>query len=319
MVFCQNMKVFRNFIGLTPAEHGAIITIGNFDGVHLGHRALMSRLRQEARRLSGPSVVVTFDPHPVQVLYPEKQLRRLFVRQDLIQQLEALAIDGLVVQDFSRDFSQLSAEQFIRKFIVEPLRPRKVIVGYDFSFGANREGNQEKLSMLAKQFHFEFEVLSPIAFDGEVVSSSLIRQALAFGNIEKANQLLGRHFYLDGIVEAGDGRGRQIGIPTANLKLSSETCPKLGVYATKLLLQGKAYPSVTNVGRVPTFHTDWQSGPRIETHVFDQNFNLYGKNVQIEFCHFIRDERQFSGVEELVAQIRRDIDLAKKYHMLGSP
>ncbi len=311
MIFSVLMRVFsENQAQFDQDLLGGVLTIGNFDGIHLGHQALVHHVLDEARDLGVRAMMMTFDPHPAQVLNPERKHQRLFPRDDVVRVLESYGLDALIVRAFSRSFSQLSPRDFVKRVLIDELNPKKIVVGYDFSFGANRSGKIEDLVELGREFGFEVVLVDAVHFQGDIVSSSRIRKAIYEGNVELAHQLLGRHFYLKGLVEKGDGRGRQIGVPTANLGLISETCPKLGVYATRLRFKNQDFDAVTNIGKVPTFKEDWQAAPRVETHVLGEKLDLYGQEVEIHFVTRIRDEKKFGSVEELVAQIQKDKALA---------
>lgn len=299
----------------TPPTEGLILTIGNFDGVHLGHQALLSRVFEYAKETGNKSLVVTFDPHPLQVLRPETKIYRLFDREDQIQQFKKLELDYLLIQPFSRDLSQLSPEQFVKEILLEALNVKGIIVGYDFSFGAHRAGNIQTLNELSKKYHFHSEAVNPLTIDGEIVSSSLIRDSIAQGKMEKAAQRLGRNYYLKGLVEKGDARGKKIGFPTANLHHVGLFLPRKGVYVTRTLIGNKYWPSITNVGTNPTFTKT--NITHVETHIFDFDKNIYGEEIQVELCQWIRDENKFNSKEELQLQIQKDILLAKEYHKIN--
>jgi riboflavin kinase/FMN adenylyltransferase len=288
------------------------VSIGNFDGLHLGHQALLQKLKE----VSGgdpkiPKVVMTFSPHPMQVLQPERKMKLLFSHEDQIRMLREAGIDYLIVQAFSRSFSELSAEQFVVSKIFKPLRPAHVVVGYDFAFGANKQGTIEFLKQKGTELCFSVDVIAPVQFQEQIVSSSRIRQLIDEGNILLANQMLGRNFYIEGIVEKGAQRGRQIGIPTANVMCLTATTPRAGVYAGYAHLKGEAkFNAVMNIGTNPTFSES--SLQTIEVHILNFNRDIYGRELKIEFVKKLRDEKKFAGVGELVAQIKIDIQAAQK-------
>lgn len=286
-----------------------MLTIGNFDGLHLGHRALINRVLDTARRFSVPSVVMTFEPHPVKVLYPDRKLHRIFDFEDQRARLEEMGVDALVVEPFSREFSQLPPERYLLEWIYRPFVPKAVIVGYDFSFGANRQGTIDFLKSHAGSLGFEVEVVSPVKVGDVLVSSSRIRQALNEGDVALAGELLGRSFYLSGLIERGAGRGRTIGIPTANLRTAAETLPARGVYCGHVHVRGAWHDAVVNIGLNPTFNEGAGSGQplHIEAHLLNFQGDLYGEKMTIDFVQRLRDERKFSSVSELVTQIHRDI------------
>jgi riboflavin kinase/FMN adenylyltransferase len=280
--------------------HRGAVTIGNFDGLHLGHQALLHK----ACSLGGPVIVMTFDPHPVQVLYPEKELRRLFPRVDLIEQLPGYGVELLWILPFSRQFADWPASRFLEQCLWRPLRPRHVIVGYDFAFGRSREGTLEGLRAWGVKAGVDVHVVEPKTLGSEVVSSRRIRELLSQGKMEDVNACLNRRFYLRGKVIKGAGRGAGLGSPTLNMEVVNETYPANGVYATFAVLNGRRYRSVTNIGVNPTFG----GGPvKVETHVLDPDFKGWEGGMDTEFVAFLRPEIRFSSVEDLKKQIERDI------------
>lgn len=286
----------------------SVLTIGNFDGVHLGHRELIRRVLERARKLAIPAVVMTFDPHPVQVLYPDRHLRRLFDPEDQRRELEKAGIDFLVIEPFSREFSQLSPGSYIQDWIFRPFHPDLLVVGYDFTFGANKAGTLDVLSAKAADLGFEVDVVAPIRVDGQLVSSSRVRKAIAEGDVGLAAKLLGRCFYVSGIVEKGVGRGRTIGVPTANVRTAAETIPHEGVYAAWVTIRGaQRHMAAVNIGRNPTFLGSSANPLTIEAHLLGFQGDLYGVPLTIEFVARLRHERKFPSKDALVAQIRADI------------
>jgi riboflavin kinase/FMN adenylyltransferase len=289
----------------------SVLTIGNFDGLHQGHRKIISRVRALAEQAHSPSIVMTFDPHPRQVLFPDQAFKRLFLREDLQQQLEAERIEYLVLEPFSRELSQMEPEAFIHEKIIKPFNPSSLVVGYDFSFGANRKGTLPLLEQILKSLHVALEIIPPLKHKGEIISSTRIRQAIAEGDVSLAAEFLGRSFYVEGVVVKGAERGRTIGFPTANLSLKSPLTPKPGVYSGWLHFKGKRYKSVTNIGINPTFQA--QGSPvKFEVHVLNFSQDLYGESVRFEFHNRIRDEMKFAGVDQLVEQIKKDIVVASQ-------
>lgn len=304
------MKLIDGIRHLTTPLGGSVLTIGNFDGVHLGHRVLLQRVVKLAKEAGVPSVVMTFEPHPVKVLHPDRHMTRIFDFEDQRKCLEEEGIDILVVEPFSREFSQVTAERYLNEWIFRPFSPRAVIVGYDFSFGAERKGSIEFLRLRALELGFDVEVIPPVKVDGELCSSTRIRQALDGGDLALANRLLGRLFYVEGLVERGAGRGRTIGIPTANLRTHAETLPAKGVYAVFATTRAGRYKAVVNIGSNPTFVP---GGPvSVEAHLLDFSGDVYGERLKLEFVQRLRAERKFSGANELVAQIKLDIEKGRE-------
>lgn len=310
------MRIIHGTRTLVSPFKASVLTIGNFDGVHLGHRSLISRLVERAKGLNIPSVVLTFEPHPVKVLYPDRQLNRIFDQEDLREQMERLGVDALVIEPFSREFSQLSPETFLLEWIFKPYVPQAIVVGYDFSFGANRQGSIEFLKERAKSLGVDVEVMPPVKVGEVLVSSTRIRQAIVAGDIELANTLLGRLFYIQGLVEKGAGRGRTIGVPTANVRTTAETIPARGVYAAWVEVRGRRWKAAVNIGFNPTFVDTAGPTPSIEAHLIGfpesgESGDLYGEKLKIEFVARLREEKKFASVDALVNQIQTDIAQAR--------
>lgn len=295
------------------ALSSSVVTIGNFDGVHLGHQRLVETVVLEARMLGVPSIVYTFHPHPVRVLHPNRQTYRLFDLQDQQEQLAQAGIQNIVIENFTKEFSRVSAQEFLVNYIYKSLNPKTLVVGHDFSFGANRDGDLHFLEKFCSQQGIKLVIIPPFQLDHEVVSSSKIRARLQNGEVAEAEKLLGRRYYLRGHVEKGFQRGRTIGVPTANIHPDVEFIPRKGVYVTLTKFNGIEYPSITNIGVNPTF-TEGQKGPiKIESHIFDFTDEIYGLEVEVYLRQFLRDEKKFSGVDELKEQIGKDILQARAY------
>lgn len=307
------MQTIRGFDRFPQPLHASAVTIGNFDGFHRGHQALIQALKAEARKARVPAVVVTFEPHPVQVLFPERELKKLSTVGELEQQLRAQDIDIFVVQPFSREFSEIKPELFITQKLLHFLHPKKVVVGYDFSFGAGRAGSIAMLQSVGGTHGFSVDVLAALLEGGQPISSRRIREALGLGDVELASRLLGRGYTVRGIVVRGEGRGHTIGFPTANLQLSSDMVLATGVYATRLVSQGfePVMNSVTNIGFAPTF-AGKREQPLVECHVLDGQFDFYGREVRLEFVSRLRGEKKFTSVEELKTTIADDVAAARE-------
>lgn len=311
------MQIFqgiKDFQARGSSAEASVVTIGNFDGVHRGHRQLLTAVVQEARALDVPALVYTFHPHPVKVLYPERKTERMFDLRDQQERFAEAGIDGVIIENFTPAFARLSARDFLDHHLRDVLRPRTLVVGHDFSFGAQREGNLRFLEAYCFENGMKLVIIPPFQQDGIVVSSSKIRDELKLGDVEKAARLLGRPYYLRGNVEMGFQRGRTIGVPTANLHPDVEFIPRKGVYVTLTSLGGKGHPSITNIGVNPTFSEDGKRSPiKIETHIFDFEAQLYGLEIEVQLLHFLRDEKKFSGLDELKQQIQKDLQEARKY------
>ena len=288
-----------------PADEASIVTIGTFDGVHLGHQQILKQLTETSRKSKLKSVLLTFFPHPRMVLQPDISMRLIQTIQEREKALENTGLDYLVIHPFSTTFSRLSADDYVKQILVEQLNVRKVVVGYDHRFGRNRTASLEDMYHYADIYDFEVIEIDAKKIDSIAVSSTKIRKAIDDGNIELANTYLGQQFSLEGTVVHGEKRGRELSYPTANIDLQNQhkIVPKQGVYLVKSKLKGHVVYGMMNIGTKPTFDT---STPSIEVHFFDWNDDLYGQVVQVELLKWVREERKFSSVEELQAQIQAD-------------
>jgi riboflavin kinase / FMN adenylyltransferase len=300
---------FDAFDGRIPLA----VTIGTFDGVHAGHRAILHRLRDLAQSVGGEAAVLTFYPHPRMVLYPDDHgLRLLNTPEEKSELLSACGIRHLIVHPFSEAFSRLSAEDYVRNLLVNGLHAHTVVVGYDHRFGRNREGDFNTLRELSEIFGFRVEEIPAKDIDAVHVSSTKIRQALEAGDVDMASRLLGYPYSLTGTVVSGDGRGRHIGFPTANIRVEYpyKLIPAFGVYAVRVQRGAHRFSGVLNIGVRPTVQ---ESGRvQIEAHLFDFDEMIYGEQLRIEFAGRIREERRFSSVQELQTQIAADIQAARR-------
>lgn len=300
------MKIYHNILEFKPVRN-AVVTIGTFDGVHRGHQFILNDMVKKAREMGGETVVVTFYPHPRQVLSTgDNSLRLISTQEEKIKQMDALGIDNLIVIKFTKEFSTLSSEDFIRNYIVEKIKPAMLIIGYDHHFGNNRLGDFEMLNELGAENKFKVERVPVQDVDNVVVSSTKIRNALQVGDIRQANSLLGHQFSYTGIVVHGMGLGRQMGYPTANLEVALEyrLIEKPGVYATFVDFDGNTLPAMTYIGRRPTVNDNRPA--TIESHLIGFDGDLYGKQLTLRFVDRVRDEKRFNGLDELKRQINID-------------
>ena len=294
------------------ARRGAptALAIGNFDGVHRGHRHLIDRVKDAARALGGESVALTFDPHPTRVLAPDRASPLVVGLDRKLELLAETGVDATVVQRFDLSFASQSPLEFA-EHVVLGLRAREVFVGEDFRFGRNREGNGATLVALGAQLGFRAHVVTPLEEGAIPVSSSRVRRALADGDLGLAKLLLGRDYDLDGLVITGHRRGRTLGFPTANLATECEALPRDGVYAVRASVLGldgpKDHPAVMNLGSRPTF----RAGRSLEAHLLDADVDLYGRTLRVTFAARLRDERRFDGIDALRAQITADVAAAR--------
>lgn len=292
----------------------AVLTMGKFDGLHLGHRQLIGTAVERAGAAGAISAVLTWDPHPNAVLRPDQPLQLLSSLEEKIEQIAALGPDLLIVAPFTRETMATSAEAYMAQ-ICAALPLRELWVGEGFAMGRGRAGDVPSLMAIGRELGFAVGAVSTVIVEGEPVSSSRVRELLRAGDVGGAVALLGRPFGLRGVVVEGDKRGRQIGFPTANLAIDpAHVLPADGVYACRVYLDGAGLPAVTNIGVRPTF-----DGLRrtVEAHLLDWSGDLYGRSIRVEFLHRLRGEQKFSGIEALVAQIRRDADQARV--LLGLP
>ena len=291
-----------------PIESPTSATIGNFDGVHAGHKRILKAVRETAESKGLSSCVITFHPHPQKVLQ-NIDIPLLMPIRERLRLLGNEGIDFVTCYTFTKEISKITAKDFISEMLIDRLKVKHLIIGPDFSFGRKREGNAELLKTMGKIYDFETNVLGPVFIDNEVVSSSAIRNLLKEGDTRKAARFLGYFYYIEGQVTEGEKRGRQIGYPTANLETDWDILPKTGVYATRAYLDDKKLESITNIGYRPTFGS---SKLLIETHIFDFNSDIYGKRLRLEFVERIRDEKRFESVDALVAEIRLDVEKVKE-------
>ena len=297
------MEIEQELAKITP-QGETLLTIGVFDGVHAGHRYLLEKLQQRAAEKNLLSGVVTFNPHPQSVLHPHNQLPWLSNLEDRIRAFQELGVNIVAVLTFTPKVAQLSAREFM-SLIKKQLRMRGILVGPDFSLGRGGEGNIKLLRALGREMKFSVEVIPPYTIDGEVVSSTLIRQALVQGDMRRVERLMGRYFHLGGKVITSDKRGRVLGFPTANLDIKpQQALPGNGIYATITQVDGKQFPSATNIGIRPTFG---EGEKTVETHLLNYKGDLYSKEIRVEFVQKLRDEQRFPSSEELKVQIGKDV------------
>ena len=283
-----------------------MVTTGTFDGVHRGHRAVFDVMKEEARKINGETVVITFSPHPRMVLGLDiENLKFINTQERKIKLLEEAGIDNLIIIEFTKEFSKNSSEKFIHDYIINPLRPKKVIIGHDHHFGRNRHGGYELLLKLGKEHSFDVIKVHPLQVDSLTVSSTKIRKLLEEGNIIKANHLLGYEYSITGEVVHGDGIGRTIGYPTANIKVDNEykLIAANGVYASRVEYKGNIYGGMTNIGFRPTIN---KSSLTIEVNIFDFDIDIYDETITIYFVDRLRNEVKFDNLEALKTQLATD-------------
>lgn len=302
------MEIIRDLDAL--ARHPYPVTaIGNFDGVHLGHRAILKAAIDRARAAAGTAFALTFDPLPAKLLVPARAPRLILTPDDKLELLRLSGIDGVIVLNFTLDLSMLSPRDFVRDYLRGKIGVREVVEGQNFRFGHNRAGTPAVMVELGRELGFETDVVGPVKVGGIEVSSTKVREAIASADLRGAARLLGRNHFLSGHVVRGRERGRTIGFPTANLASETECIPPDGVYATRVVLDDGAYPSITNIGMRPTFAEAERS---IEAHIFDFTRDIYGQRIKLELIERIRPERKFDSADALKAQIALDLSKARE-------
>ena len=303
------MQILNSLAELPEAIGSCAVTLGNFDGVHLGHRELFRQLVKTARQLNCPSVVYTFDPHPLKFLVPDRAPLLLNTPAEKQRLIAASHVDYLIKTPFTADFAAMTPEQFVEDILLAKLRIKALVVGYDYAFGKGRRGNAEFLKACGEKQGFAVEVLQPVGGDGLPYSSTRIRTMVAAGDMAGVVRLLGRQYNLEGLVVPGDQRGRELGFPTANLETEKELLPASGVYAVKVRHGSQEYGGVVNLGNRPTFGG---GSSTIEVHLLDFSGQLYDQNLRIYFVERLRGEQKFSNGEELAKAISSDVLSARQ-------
>jgi riboflavin kinase / FMN adenylyltransferase len=310
------MELLRTLRKSNIISGGCVATVGNFDGVHAGHQAVLGQLQQHAQELGLPSVVLTFEPQPLEYFQPDSAPARLSSFRDKYLQLAAQGIDKLVCLRFQASLAKVPAKEFVQRLFVEAMGVKRIIIGDDFRFGRNREGDIHTLRSMGEQAGFDVVSIDSFSMAGERVSSSRVRQALSEHDFDTASSLLGRPFSFSGRVKHGDKRGRQLGFPTANIGLNRTKTPVLGVYAVYVTgLDGTKHEGVANIGTRPVF-----DGKQLllEVHLLDYSNDIYGQHITVEFLQRLRGEQKFASIDELQDQIKRDIEDASALFKLNN-
>ena len=306
------MEIIRDLDALDKPLKKAVITIGNFDGVHIGHQALFQKVIEKAQSIHGTAVAMTFEPHPLQVLAPGNHPPVITMPEQKKELIEKTGIDVLICIPFTREFASHSARSFVVDLLIKRLGMCAMVVGHDYSFGRNREGNLALLLQWAAELDFQVLVVDWIqspAGELQRISSTQIRESVMNGNMEEARNMLGRNFQLRGVVAGGRNRGgRLLGFPTANVRLKDELCPKQGIYAVTVELDRQLYQGVANIGYSPTFDDHMFT---VEVHILDFHQNIYNAPIYINFIRRLRDEIKFDGIEALKSQIHKDVAYAR--------
>lgn len=311
------MKIITDLAKITTPFHKACVTIGNFDGVHQGHQYLFSEVQKRAYAHGGTSVAITFRPHPLLVVRPETGIKLISTCEQKRELIELAGIDVLIIIPFTKEFAGIKAEDFVNDILLDKIGMKELIVGYDYCFGKGREGTTEYLKAQGEAKGFPVTVMDPFHVDGIIASSTQVRKMVADGNMRAVHKLQGRYYQIRGEVQMGQQRGgAKLGFPTANLHIEdSDLCPKHGVYVCQVIFAGKCYGGVLNIGKNPTF-----DGERItvETFIFDFDEDIYGKPLKVNLLRHLRAEKKFSGPDELISQIKQDVQQAKDVLELAS-
>jgi riboflavin kinase / FMN adenylyltransferase len=304
------MRTLRSIPELSWLPGPLFLGIGVFDGVHLGHQAVISTSAEHARAANGTPVVVTFDPHPEKILRPESAPHLLTATSHKIALIRDLGVGHLLIITFDKQFAATEPEDFVRQLVKHSKPLREICVGHEWSFGKNRRGNLELLKKLGAQFDFDVLGIPPVTVNGELVSSTTIREAVEAGDLGKAAEMLGREYTILATVVRGDDLGKKIGFPTANLSAHNEQFPPNGVYFAEAKLDGVVYPGVVNLGYRPTVSSS-KTERVLEIHLLDFERDIYGKDVEVRFIRYMRPEKRFENIDALVRQIGRDVQQAR--------
>lgn len=304
------MKLIDRIENLTEKFPYPVVTIGNFDGVHLGHQAIFRRLSDRAKKKNGTSIVFTFEPHPLKVIAPARAPKLLTTFKDKVNRIKTFGIDVLICANFTKEFAEMQAEDFVKNVLLNAVGVKEIFVGSNYFFGKGRRGSPALLKELGEKYGFKTAIIPEIKIENVIPSSSMIRTLVAKGKVEEASVFLGRYYSIEGVVIEGTKRGKRLfNMPTANVAAVNELFPKDGVYAVTVDLDGKIYGGAANIGCNPTFEDKKFS---FEVHILDFDGELLGRTLRINFIQRIRDEMKFSQVKDLAVQMRKDIDDIRK-------
>ncbi|MBM7854443.1 riboflavin kinase/FMN adenylyltransferase [Desulfohalotomaculum tongense] len=311
------MIVKNSFQGLKNKFRNIVVGLGNFDGVHIGHQKLITKVVDTARSINGTATIFTFNPHPLAVLDPKNDPPKLLSQQNKEKIMGKLGVDVILSIPFNYQFAKIEPEDFIKKVLHQQMGVCDVVVGYNFSFGRKGRGTADTLRQYAEKYRYTLHVIPPVTIGEQVVSSTVIRKMLLAGDVETAAKLLGYLPFVQGVVVTGDRRGNAIGFPTANINLNSKTlAPANGVYSVHVEINGETYLGVANIGRKPTFNKT--GGTRnLEVHLLDFSGNIYGQLITVKFLRRLRSEQRFNSVNELICQIEQDIQMALSHRQTG--
>jgi riboflavin kinase / FMN adenylyltransferase len=305
------MKIIKDLAEIQQDEK-SVITLGTFDGLHLGHQQIVDTVIQKSQQLRGRNFLLTFDPHPRKVIPGRNDVKLLSTLEEKKIILEQLGLENLFVINFTEEFSRQTPEEFVKKYLVNGIGLKEMVIGYDHHFGKGRDGNFELLQELGKKFNFHVTLIPEFSIDGETVSSTKIRNALLIGDVVKAGKMLGRNYSFKGKIIRGDGRGRKLGFPTANLSVEDEDklIPAKGIYAAECIVENEKHFGLLSLGSRPTFHKDGDVIP--EFYIFDFDRDIYDQIMQVNMIAKIRDEEKFNSVDDLIIQMKKDEETGKQ-------
>lgn len=299
------MKIYTE-VNEVVKDSNTVLTLGTFDGIHLGHQEIIKKVVDCSVKENRRNIVITFRPHPRKVINPELNIKLLTTSDEQIEIFEKLGVENLLIINFTKEFSELSPEEFLKDYLIAKIGLKKIVIGYDHHFGKARGGDINLLKAMSEKFKFEILQIEPYLINDEPVSSTKIRNALENGDIEKANTMLGRYYSFSGVVVEGDKRGRELGYPTANIRLNSsdKLLPQVGIYAVLVEMDNKNYKALLSIGKRPTFYDDGQIVP--EVYIYDFNSDIYRKELKINLISRLRGEEKFRSAEELIKQMNID-------------
>ncbi|MCO5248678.1 MAG: bifunctional riboflavin kinase/FAD synthetase [Chitinophagales bacterium] len=305
------MKIFKG-IQQEFNFKNPVLTIGTYDGVHLGHQAIIQRINELAKERGGESVLLTFDPHPRIVLFPEKKMKLISTIDEKIRLFESFGLDNLIITPFSKDFASTEAKDYVKDVLVKYIKPSIIVIGYDHKFGNGRQGDIHLLRDLSEEFHYQVDEISAQTIDEISVSSTKVRKALMEADIKEANKLLAHPFMIEGVVVKGDQLGRTLGFPTANVEIGDDykLIPPAGVYAVWVYIQGEKYKGALSIGHRPTIENN--GNLRIEVYILDFDRNIYGEEIRLVFEDYIRADKKFDSIDLMTKQIHKDVEEVRR-------
>lgn len=309
------MRIFDDVSGIPKVEN-TVLTLGTFDGIHLGHKKIIDKLKKRAATVKGRSLLITFNPHPRKIINTGNGIKLITTNDEKIKLISELGVENLLLINFTKEFSQLTSEEFIKNYVIDKIGLKEIVIGYDHHFGKGRSGDVNTLRKLAVHYDFDVTMVEALKVNNENVNSTAIRKALQEGNIKKVNQFLGRKYSFNGLVVEGDKRGRTLGFPTANIDINDQDklLPCFGIYAVNIFVDGQKYNGLMSIGIRPTFFSE--GSMVVEVYIYDFNMEIYGSEVTVEVVDWIRGEEKFSSADDLVDQMQRDkekgIEIFKK-------